>query len=873
STSTAGAARAWVAAPDSPDRQGVEPTESEDKWRRRFRRFLQERGLINATTGTRPGRRDGAAEGAQVADVKSGLGELADAPSHAEVAEFDARWPASLKDVDDFLNGSANSVDTEPVVDHSTESADIDRVVACSQSFLADSSDSSDGSDRDAADADSADSEATCEELASRMLDEFLVRSPSSSQVAGAAAAAEDPAQVEAELNDSQRDLFAVEDYEDDNEDEEQQDEHRDEAEEAAGQLDAATLLQFVRMEEQDSVLAVAFDGGSDSDDEDDEDEEAGDEGRDQRAASAGRRAVVVGEAAAKDARAAAATTAAGQARPPTWPLHGFKAGCGVSGGGIFDVLEVAAWSNRLVESLQARGSSWAAAAASQAGHAAGKRRSVAPPSPPSPPSQPPPSSPHRSLLNPLRLSLHRQRPASSCRSHSNSPVSPLRVSDCRLPRNSISSGSSPAGQIRLHQTLRNLLAPNNSPEPPSTLPKRQPAMAHVYAPLVAPRPASVADSLWTLGLFPCPAATRAAPTRRRFDDLRQFDSLGGRGVAGLASFDRASALAAASVSMSTSTAPLLPLPAADRPAIERPGRPVLEGPPQPPPDKLANLLRNPPPPPQKPPSTTPSIRHRAYPRPAAAIGGSGIGRKEAAGADQSEVPSVPIGDFSDVKFPRLQCRHPLPPPPPPPPPRSSADGLTLASLEVATAARPGLLPDPRNDAIVAAFLTHCLFVAATDARGRPSDSRIRFAATRFQAVRDEAALLEALADNVRCADPDIVLGLIRHPQRASWGYLIDRAKQLQGPPESGGGGLPMAQLLSRYALLPHQQQHRRRREPEANCSQQPEDGLAGSYEAQSDSLRIGGRVVINLWRLLRYELSKLRSNSFEACAALVLNR
>ncbi|PAA46056.1 hypothetical protein BOX15_Mlig012441g1, partial [Macrostomum lignano] len=938
STSTAGAARAWVAAPDSPDREGVEPTESEDKWRRRFRRFLQERGLINATGFEDEAPAEETAEGAQVADVKSGLGELADAPSHAEVAEFDAEVVSfTEEDVDDFLNGSANSVDTEPVVDHSTESAEspgspvppadqdeapkqpppplvsrasIDRVVACSQSFLADSSDSSDGSDRDAADADSADSEATCEELASRMLDEFLVRSPSSSQeVGGAAAAAEDPAQVEAELNDSQRDLFAVEDYEDDNEDEEQQDEHRDEAEEAAGQLDAATLLQFVRLEEQDSVLAVAFDGGSDSDDEDDEDEEAGDEAGisgppqldgalsssdDSSSAGGGDDDGDFDESPCRSS-ARQRQGRAPQPPPPPPARRGRRLGLSMAS-------RPAAGSAAAASSMSSKsppGPTVSSKAfkpvAFRVGSGSGlsgrpmllgKRRSVAPPSPPSPPSQPPPSSPPP--LPPQPATTQSPSSASSLIFSQSLELASFTTSGQRLPT------STQQHQQRLESSRSNQASSNtqhllgpNSPEPPSTLPKRQPAMAHVYAPLVAPPTASeVADSLDSFGLFPC-RNPPLRPDAAGVDDLRQFDSLA-VGVAGLASFDRASALAAASVSMSTSTAPLLRY----RPLIDPPSRDLvarsLKAAAASAADKLAKPAAE---------SATAaaeatvddafdtvsnSSSHRAYPRPAAAIGG--IGRKELLARIKAKVRRS-LSETSAMSSSSTSMST------------SAAaattaavvgDGLTLASLEVATAARPGLLPDPRHDAIVAAFLTvadaseanptawrqHCLFVAATDAE---ADRRIRgfaSAATRFQAVRDEAALLEALADTVRCADPDIVLGF--DTQRASWGYLIDRAKQLQGPPESGGGGLPMAQLLSRYRLLPHQQQHRRRREPEANCSsqsQQPEDGLAGSYEAQSDSLRIGGRVVINLWRLLRYELSKLRSNSFEACAALVLNR
>uniref|UniRef100_A0A1I8F3Y3 DUF4604 domain-containing protein n=1 Tax=Macrostomum lignano TaxID=282301 RepID=A0A1I8F3Y3_9PLAT len=126
STSTGGAAAPGLggsAGLAGPGGRGS-PLKAKDKWRRRFRRFLQERGLINATGFEDEAPAEETAEGAQVADVKSGLGELADAPSHAEVAEFDAEVVSFTEGCRRLPKRQREFCRHRAVVDHSTESAE-----------------------------------------------------------------------------------------------------------------------------------------------------------------------------------------------------------------------------------------------------------------------------------------------------------------------------------------------------------------------------------------------------------------------------------------------------------------------------------------------------------------------------------------------------------------------------------------------------------------------------------------------------------------------------------------------------------------------------------------------------------------------------
>ncbi|GIL62894.1 hypothetical protein Vafri_17102, partial [Volvox africanus] len=113
------------------------------------------------------------------------------------------------------------------------------------------------------------------------------------------------------------------------------------------------------------------------------------------------------------------------------------------------------------------------------------------------------------------------------------------------------------------------------------------------------------------------------------------------------------------------------------------------------------------------------------------------------------------------------------------------------------------------------------------------------------EAFTDEAALLRAAAACLSSLDPDIVLGW--DVQRHSLGYLAERAAALGLAPP----------LLRAAGRTPGAASIKER--------QQDEWGLL-----HASGLHLTGRILLNLWRVLRGEL-KLGSYSFESCTAAVL--
>ncbi|GIL69760.1 hypothetical protein Vretifemale_737, partial [Volvox reticuliferus] len=113
------------------------------------------------------------------------------------------------------------------------------------------------------------------------------------------------------------------------------------------------------------------------------------------------------------------------------------------------------------------------------------------------------------------------------------------------------------------------------------------------------------------------------------------------------------------------------------------------------------------------------------------------------------------------------------------------------------------------------------------------------------EAFPDEAALLRAAAACLSSLDPDIILGW--DVQRHSLGYLAERAAVLGLAPP----------LLRAAGRTPGAASIKER--------QQDEWGLL-----HASGLHLTGRILLNLWRVLRGEL-KLGSYSFESCTAAVL--
>ena len=107
----------------------------------------------------------------------------------------------------------------------------------------------------------------------------------------------------------------------------------------------------------------------------------------------------------------------------------------------------------------------------------------------------------------------------------------------------------------------------------------------------------------------------------------------------------------------------------------------------------------------------------------------------------------------------------------------------------------------------------------------------------------DENALLRGFVNTVNAFDPDVLVGF--EIQGESLGYLVDRGKVL---------GVDLVRLVSR------------------------DTNIAGANERQDDEygrlhasgIYVTGRIVLNLWRILRGEL-KLQSYTFESCVLSVL--
>ena len=179
-----------------------------------------------------------------------------------------------------------------------------------------------------------------------------------------------------------------------------------------------------------------------------------------------------------------------------------------------------------------------------------------------------------------------------------------------------------------------------------------------------------------------------------------------------------------------------------------------------------------------------------------------------------------------------------------------------LLYMELHVQTRPDLLPDPRCDAIAACF--YRVMSAEDDWRpmtglvvvGRPG-MLLKNEHYKISYVRSELLLLRTVARLVRDLDPDFLAGY--EVQMSSWGYLTSRASSL---------GMNMFPLLSRVPC--------RVRDSKL---QSEEDNPGAQYDADTTSeLRVVGRTVLNVWRLLRAELA-LYSYSLENVVWAVLGK
>ncbi|KAF9906258.1 DNA polymerase zeta [Linnemannia zychae] len=178
-------------------------------------------------------------------------------------------------------------------------------------------------------------------------------------------------------------------------------------------------------------------------------------------------------------------------------------------------------------------------------------------------------------------------------------------------------------------------------------------------------------------------------------------------------------------------------------------------------------------------------------------------------------------------------------------------DFLDVLSLEVHCQTRGALLPDPKFDPILAVF-----YCWQTDREGLVSNGWVpgfhvgiityensgmleKLAlgplGVSIEVKADEEAMLNAVIDRVRQSDPDILAGYEVH--NLSWGYLVDRYQKLFS--------MDMTKLISRIVPL---------RPPYLSKSAME---AQNSFNSRKNSgLKIVGRHVFNVWRLIRGEVA-----------------
>ncbi|KAJ2310645.1 DNA polymerase zeta, partial [Coemansia sp. RSA 2705] len=175
---------------------------------------------------------------------------------------------------------------------------------------------------------------------------------------------------------------------------------------------------------------------------------------------------------------------------------------------------------------------------------------------------------------------------------------------------------------------------------------------------------------------------------------------------------------------------------------------------------------------------------------------------------------------------------------------------MSLLSAKILTSCRPDALPDPKHDSVV--LISTCFAPGGAWRDGDPECVSILWTCEPATEPRrlglssrierrhyaNEADMLSGLAEWTCRTDPDALCGY--EIQRSSWGYLIERAESAHG--------IQLEHALSRLSRKPQPGYNR------------PRDSW--SYRKGAE-FKVAGRHVLNVWRLLRNELS-LTSYTFE---------
>nr|CAD7571397.1 unnamed protein product [Timema californicum] len=185
---------------------------------------------------------------------------------------------------------------------------------------------------------------------------------------------------------------------------------------------------------------------------------------------------------------------------------------------------------------------------------------------------------------------------------------------------------------------------------------------------------------------------------------------------------------------------------------------------------------------------------------------------------------------------------------------------LTLLSLELHVKTRGDLRPDPDYDPIRALF--YCVVNDVPEHTGLPQRETGVFAvhdatsagqssvlpplartgvSCQVEYVKDESALITSIQQLVAKWDPDILAGY--EVEMQSWGYLFQRSFSL---------GVNLVPLVSRVPLAIR-------------------DSFMKDSQEEGE-MKVAGRVVLNVWRLMRNEVS-LTSYTFENVMYHVLHQ
>ncbi|KAJ3699935.1 hypothetical protein LUZ61_003640 [Rhynchospora tenuis] len=194
---------------------------------------------------------------------------------------------------------------------------------------------------------------------------------------------------------------------------------------------------------------------------------------------------------------------------------------------------------------------------------------------------------------------------------------------------------------------------------------------------------------------------------------------------------------------------------------------------------------------------------------------------------------------------------------------------LTIISVEVLAECRGDLRPDPKFDAINIVTLcvqddlflivdTYVLMRGTNEEYCRRNVDGV--SGCNFVIFPEERYVFEYFIDLMSSLDPDILIGW--EVQRGSVGFLAERAAFL---------GISLLKRISRTLIQDKKPKITKNSDEEASTL--TEDVVDDEWgRTHASGVHVGGRIVLNLWRLMRGEV-KINMYSMEAVVEEVLRR